>query len=160
MPNYCEREDVIRWYGGTQANVMMHFDSQLLDTPLTSFTSDGLTFDIPTTILLRIDAAIADASSELDVRILQAYKALPTPTYPRHLVKATAKLAAFECVADDGVLTDRLKEGRAQVMAYFDEIAARKLDLGIVEPRPAYRGPRVMVARIGNPYGTGNGGCC
>ncbi len=160
MPNYCEREDVIRWYGGTQANVMMHFDSQLLDTPLTSFTSDGLTFDIPTTILLRIDAAIADASSELDVRILQAYKALPPPPYPRHLVKATAKLAAFECVADDGVLTDRLKEGRAQVKAYFDEIAARKLDLGIVEPRPAYRGPRVMVVRIGNPYGTGNGGCC
>jgi phage gp36-like protein len=159
MPNYCEREDVIRWYGGTQANVMMHFDSQLLDGPLTSVTTLGLTYDLPTTILLRIDESIADASSELDVRILQAYMAYPT-TIPRHLMKATAKLAAYECVADDGVLTERLKEGRAQVIAYFDDIANKRLDLGIVAPRPAYRGPRVMVVPIGNPFGGGNHGKC
>lgn len=157
MTNYCEREDVIRWYGGTQANVMMHFDSQLLSTPLTSFTVVGLTFDVPTTILLRIDEAIADASSELDTRILQAYLALPT-TIPRHLRKAAAKLAAFEAVADDGVLTERLNAGRAQVLEYFDRIAKKELDLGIAAPRPANRGPIVKVVSIGSAYGNGNGG--
>lgn len=154
MANYCEREDVIRWLGGTQDNVMMHFDLQLMSTPLTSFTVVGLTFDIPTTILLRIDEAIADASSELDVRILQAYLALPT-TIPRHLSKATAKLAAFEVVSDDGVLTDRLKEGHEHVLGYFDRIANKSLDLGIVEPRPAYRGPVVAVFSIGKIGGCG-----
>lgn len=154
MPNYCEREDVIRWFGGTQANVMMHFGSQLMTTPLTSFSVVGLTFDIPTTILLRIDEAIADASSELDVRILQAYMALPTEI-PRHLRKATAKLAAYEVVADDGVLTDRLTKGREQVTAYFDDIANKRLDLGIVAPRPANRGPIVQVVSIGNAFGPG-----
>jgi phage gp36-like protein len=157
MTNYCEREDVIRWYGGTQANVMMHFDSQLMATDLTEFTVVGLTFDIPTTILLRIDEAIADASSELDTRILQAYLALPT-TIPRHLAKATAKLAAFECVADDGVLTERLKEGHKHVLEYFDRIAKKELDLGIVSPRPSPRGPIVAVFPIGN-LGTGKCGC-
>jgi len=159
MPNYCEREDVIRWYGGTQANVMMHFDSQLLDGPLTSFTIDGLTFDLPTTILLRIDATIETASSALDTKILQAYQALPT-TIPPHLRHAAAKIAARDALADDGVLTDRIRRGVEEVNAYFDDIANKRLDLGIVAPRPAYRGPRVMVARIGNTYGTGNGGCC
>lgn len=162
MPNYCEREDVIRWYGGTQDNVMMHFDAQLMSTPLTSFSVVGLTFDIPTTILLRIDEAIADASSELDVRILQAYQALPA-TIPRHLTKATAKLAAFECVADDGVLTERLKEGHKHVLEYFDRIAGKQLDLGIVAPRPPNRGPIVQVVPIGNAFGGGglgkNWGC-
>lgn len=158
MPNYCEREDVIRWLGGTQANVMMHFDRQLLDTPLTSVNVLGLTFDLPTNILLRIDEAIADASSELDVRILQAYQARPDEI-PRHLLKATAKLAAYEVVADDGVLTDRLREGREQVMAYFDDIANKRLDLGIIAPRPAYRGPVVKVVQIGNPFGGGAGKC-
>jgi phage gp36-like protein len=157
MTLYCERDDVVRWYGGTQDNVMMHFDSQLLSTALTSFTVVGLTFDLPTTILLRIDEAIADASSELDTRILQAYLALPTEI-PRHLRKAAAKLAAFEAVADDGVLTERLKEGHAQVLAYFDRIARKELDLGIVAPRPAYRGPTVKVFPIGNPFGN-NGNC-
>ncbi len=89
---------------------------------------------------------------------MQAYQALPT-TVPRHLLKATAKLAAYECVADDGVLTDRLKEGREQVLAYFADIANKRLDLGIVAPRPAYRGPRVMVVPIGNPFGGNHGKC-
>jgi len=155
MTNYCECEDVVRWYGGTEDNVRMHFDSQLWETALTSFTVVGLTFDIPTTILLRIDEAIADASSELEVRILQAYLALPT-TIPRHLSKATAKLAAFEAVADDGVLTERLKEGHKHVLEYFDRIAKKELDLGIVAPRPANRGPIVQVVQIGNPYGGGS----
>lgn len=156
MANYCEREDVVRWYGGTEDNVRMHFDSQLWSTPLTSFTVVGLTFDIPTTILLRIDEAIADASSELDTRILQAYLALPTEI-PRHLRKAAAKLAAFEAVADDGVLTDRLKEGHKQVLEYFDRIAKKELDLGIVAPRPANRGPIVKVVQIGGTLGSRNG---
>lgn len=156
MANYCEREDVIRWYGGTEDNVRMHFDAQLWSTPLTSFTVVGLTFHIPTTILLRIDEAIADASSELDTRILQAYLARPTEI-PRHLRKAAAKLAAYEAVADDGVLTDRLKEGHKQVLEYFDRIARKELDLGIVEPRPANRGPIVKVVSIGGTLGNGRG---
>lgn len=157
MTLYCEREDVVRWYGGTEDNVRMHFDSQLWSTALTSFTVVGLTFDVPETILLRIDEAIADASSELDTRILQAYLALPTEI-PRHLRKAAAKLAAYEAVADDGVLTERIKEGHNQVLAYFDRIAKKELDLGIVAPRPAYRGPVVKVFPIGKPFGGGN--CC
>jgi phage gp36-like protein len=156
MTNYCEREDVVRWYGGTEDNVRMHFDSQLWLTPLTSFTVVGLTFDVPTTVLLRIDEAIADASSELDTRILQAYLARPTEI-PRHLRKAAAKLAAFDAVADDGVLTDRLKEGHKQVIEYFDRIAKKQLDLGIVAPRPANRGPIVKVVQIGGTLGNGNG---
>jgi len=160
MPNYCEREDVIRWFGGTEANVRMHFGSQLWAGPVTSFTVVGLTFDIPTTILLRIDEAIADASSELDVRILQAYQALPTEI-PRHLKKATAKLAAYEVVADDGVLTERLKQGHDQVIEYFGQIAKKQLDLGIVAPRPAYRGPTVMTVSLGGNAGTfGTAGKC
>lgn len=154
MPNYCEREDVIRWYGGTQDNVMMHFDLQLMSTPLTSFSIDGLTFDIPTTILLRIDATIETASSVLDTKILQAYLALPT-TIPGHLRHAAAKIAARDALADDGVLTDRIRRGVEEVNAYFDDIANKRLDLGIVAPRPAYRGPIVQVVSIGNAFGPG-----
>lgn len=160
MPNYCEREDVIRWLGGTQDNVMMHFDSQLLSTPVEPFTIDGLTFDLPTTILLRIDATIETASSMLDTKILQAYMALPT-TIPAHLRHATAKIAARDALADDGVLTDRIRRGVEEVAQYFDDIANKRLDLGIVEPRPANRGPKVQVVSIGNVFG-GNrrfGGC-
>jgi hypothetical protein len=157
MTNYCEREDVIRWYGGTQANVMMHFDRQLLEEDLTSFTIDGLTFDLPTTILLRIDATIETASSALDTRILQAYLALPT-TIPPHLRHAAAKIAARDALADDGVLTDRIRRGVEEVNAYFDDIANKRLDLGIVTPRPANRGPIVKVVSIGNPFGS-SGGC-
>ena len=136
MTNYCEREDVIRWYGGTDANVRMHFDLRLWSTPLTSFLIDGLTFDIPTTILLRIDACIETASSQLDTQILQAYKARPT-TIPAHLRHAAAKIAARDALADDGVLSDRIRRGVEEVKAYFDDIANKRLDLGIVEPRPA-----------------------
>jgi phage gp36-like protein len=152
MTNYCEREDVIRWYGGTQANVMMYFDRQLLEEDLTEFEIDGLTFDLPTTILLRIDASIVTASSELDTRILQAYLALPT-TIPPHLRHATAKLAARDALTDDGVLTDRIRRGVEEVMVYFDHIANKRLDLGIVEPRPSPRGPIVKVVSIGNAFG-------
>jgi hypothetical protein len=154
MTNYCEREDVIRWYGGTQANVMMHFDSQLMDTALTSFDIDGLTFDLPTTILLRIDSTIETASSALDTRILQAYLALPT-IIPAHLRHAAAKIAARDALADDGVLTDRIRRGVEEVKEYFDDIANKRLDLGIVLPRPANRGPIVQVVPIGNPFGSG-----
>jgi hypothetical protein len=157
MTNYCEREDVIRWLGGTQANVMMHFDSQLMAEDLTEFEIDGLTFDLPTTILLRIDATIETASSVLDTRILQAYLALPT-TIPPHLRHAAAKLAARDALTDDGVMTDRIRRGVEEVTAYFDDIANKRLDLGIVAPRPAYRGPFVKVFPIGNPFG-GGGGC-
>jgi hypothetical protein len=143
MANYCEREDVIRWYGGTEDNVRMHFDSQLWGGALTSFTIDGLTFDIPTTILLRIDAAIETASSLLDTKILQAYKARPT-SIPGHLRHAAAKIAARDACADDGVLTDRIRRGVEEVKSYFDDIANRRLDLGIVDPRPPYRVPAPM----------------
>jgi phage gp36-like protein len=153
MTNYCEREDVIRWYGGTQANVMMYFDRQLLEEDLTEFEIDGLTFDLPTTILLRIDASIVTASSELDTRILQAYLALPT-TIPPHLRHATAKLAARDALTDDGVLTDRIRRGVEEVMVYFDHIANKRLDLGIVSPRPANRGPIVKVVAIGGTLGS------
>lgn len=152
MPNYCEREDVIRWYGGTQDNVMMHFDSQLLAGDLTEFEIDGLTFDLPTTILLRIDHTIETASSLLDTKILQAYQALPT-TIPPHLRHATAKLAARDALVDDGTLTDRIRRGVEEVHAYFDDIANKRLDLGIVEPRPSYRGPIVKVVQIGGSLG-------
>jgi|SRR5690606_665375 len=152
MPNYCEREDVIRWYGGTEANVRMHFDSRLWSTPLTEFTVDGLTFDIPTTILLRIDSTIETASSLLDTKILQAYQALPT-TIPPHLRHAAAKIAARDALADDGTLTDRIRRGVEEVDAYFDDIANKRLDLGIVTPRPAYRGPVVKVVKIGGTLG-------
>ena len=164
MTNYCEREDVIRWYGGTQANVMMHFDSQLLTGDVTEFAIDGLTFDLPTTILLRIDATIETASSMLDTRILQAYLALPT-TIPPHLRHAAAKIAARDALADDGVLTDRIRRGVEEVKAYFDDIANKRLDLGIVAPRPANRGPIVKVVAIGGTLGgtlgglTGKCGC-
>jgi phage gp36-like protein len=158
MTNYCEREDVIRWLGGTQANVMMHFDSQLMAEDLTEFEIDGLTFDLPTTILLRIDATIVTASSELDTRILQAYLALPT-TIPPHLRHAAAKLAARDALTDDGVLTDRIRRGVEEVMVYFDHIANKRLDLGITAPRPAYRGPFVKVFPIGNPFGGNSGNC-
>jgi len=152
MANYCEREDVIRWYGGTEDNVRMHFDSQLWSTALTSFTIDGLTFDIPTTILLRIDSTIVTASSMIDTKILQAYQALPT-TIPAHLRHATAKIAARDALADDGVLTERIRRGVEEVAAYFDDIANKRLDLGIVAPRPANRGPIVKVVRIGGTLG-------
>jgi phage gp36-like protein len=158
MTLYCERVDVIRWLGGTQANVMMYFDSQLMETDLTDFEIDGLEFEIPTTILLRIDATIETASSELDTRILQAYLALPT-TIPAHLRHATAKLAARDALTDDGVLTDRIRRGVEEVERYFDKIAKKELDLGIVSPRPANRGPIVKVVSIGNPFG-GNAGSC
>lgn len=156
MPNYCEREDVIRWYGGTEDNVRMHFDSQLWSTAVTSFTVDGLSFDIPTTILLRIDATIETASSMLDTKILQAYQALPT-TIPPHLRHAAAKIAARDALADDGVLTDRIRRGAEEVAAYFDDIANKRLDLGIVAPRPANRGPIVQVVRIGGTLGNRGG---
>jgi len=154
MTNYCEREDVVRWYGGTEANVRMHFDERLWLTPLTSFTVDGLTFDVPTTILLRIDSTIETASSLLDTKILQAYLARPT-TIPPHLRHAAAKIAARDALADDGVLTDRIRRSVEEVSAYFDDIANKRLDLGIVAPRPANRGPIVQVVPIGNPYGSG-----
>ena len=155
MTNYCEREHVIRWYGGTEANVRMHFDSQLWSTALTSFSIDGLTFDIPTTILLRIDDAIVTASSMLDTRILQAYQALPT-TIPPHLRHAAAKIAARDALVDDGVLTDRIRRAVEETTAYFDAIANKKLDLGIVAPRPPNRGPIVQVVSIGGALGSGS----
>jgi hypothetical protein len=158
MPNYCERVDVVRWYGGTEDNVRMHFDSQLWLTPLTAFDIDGLTFDIPTTILLRIDSTIETASSVLDTKILQAYLALPT-TIPPHLRHAAAKIAARDALTDDGVLTDRIRRGVEEVNAYFDDIANKRLDLGIVAPRPANRGPIVKVFPIGNLGTTGKCGC-
>jgi hypothetical protein len=137
---------------------MMHFDSQLMSTPLTSFDIDGLTFNLPTTILLRIDATIETASSVLDTRILQAYLALPT-TIPPHLRHATAKIAARDALADDGVLTDRIRRGVEEVETYFDDIANKRRDLGIVSPRPANRGPIVKVFSIGNLSTTGKCGC-
>ena len=155
MANYCEREDVIRWYGGTEANVRMHFDERLWSTALTAFTVDGLTFDLPTTVLLRIDSTIETASSLLDTKILQAYLALPT-TIPPHLRHAAAKIAARDALADDGVLTDRIRRSVEEVNAYFDDIANKRLDLGIVAPRPANRGPIVKVVAIAGALGGAN----
>jgi len=156
--DYCAREDVIRWYGGTEANVRMHFDERLWDTPLTSFTIDGLTFDIPTTLLLRIDATITTASSRLDSAILQAYMARPTDI-PAHLRHAAAKIAAHDACADDGVLSDRIRRGAEDAKEYFAMIAAKTLDLGITTPRPNYRAPALQVVTIGGRSRT-FGGCC
>ncbi len=154
MPTYCEREDVLRELGGDQPTIQKRFDLRKWEggEPLESVTVDGLTFDMPTSIMLRIDVQISFASSRLNTAILNAYKAEPA-SIPPHVTKAAASIAAFEMVTTDGVRTEYMRAANTDALTYFDKIAKWELDLGIVAPRPVHRTPAVFLAQ-----GVGGGG--
>lgn len=147
MTSYATREDVIRELGGTADMLKERLGEQLWTAPMTSVTVDGLTFDVPDHILLRIDTRIVQASSKLNTKILAAYKGEPAAPYPPHLAEAAAKIAATQCCTTDGARTDYLREMSKNVDAYFDQIAKMELDLGIEGPRESHRAPAAYVAR-------------
>ena len=147
MPTYATREDVLRELGGDLETIQSRLGLLKWNEAVTEVTVDGLAFDVPDSILARIDVRITQASSRLNTAILAAYKGEPPVPYPPHLVQATAQLAAYQCCSTDGARTDYLREMDKDVKAYFAQIAEMKLDLGIEGPREGHRAPAVFVAR-------------
>jgi hypothetical protein len=148
MPTYATVEDVLRELGGDRPALEQRFDVRKWeDEPVTSVTVDGLTFDMPDSLLTRIAVRIDHASSRLDTAILAAYKATPTAPYPLHLIRAAAVLAAMTSVTTDGTRPDYIRDMGEDVKAYFGKISKMELDLGIEGPRPRHRTPAVFVAR-------------
>ncbi len=170
MPAYATREGVLRELGGDRPTLEQRFDRRRwVDESLTLVTVDTLDFKVPTSILVRIDERILQASSRLDTAILEAYKAVPTSPYPEHLAQAAALIAALNTVNTDGTRPEYLRQMAKEVDEYFTRIADMKLDLGIDgEARPDHRAPGVTVVRgIGQRSGRGRGrggygygGCC
>lgn len=145
---YATQEDVLRILGGTLEGVQEHFPLSLWDGdyPVTEVTVDGNAFDVPDTVLARIDNEIATAQSRLEGYILQAYQSSLTEPVPAHLAQGCARLAAYNVLVDDGVKTDFIKSLRDDTHAYMKDLAAAKFDLGITDSsRPNYRGPAVMI---------------
>lgn len=169
MPAYATREDVLAELGGDRPTLEQRFDrKRWVNETLTSVTVDGLQFDVPTSILTRIDRRIRQASSRLNTAILEAYQAEPPSPYPDHLVQAAAQLAALNTVNTDGTRPEYLREMAASVDEYFTRIADMKLDLGIAgNDRPNHRAPGVTVVQglgrnASSRRGRGRGyeGCC
>jgi phage gp36-like protein len=167
MPTYCTTEDVLRELGGVRETIEERFDVRLWSGAVTSVTVDGLTFDMPDTILARIVKQIDFASSRLNTTILNAYKAEPA-IVPAHLTQAAARIAAWGSCPTDGTRPQYLRDAYDDALTYFDKIAKMELDLGIVTPRPRHRAPAAYVARgVGSrpsrsstSYGGGFDGCC
>lgn len=147
---YATREDVLRILGGTLEDVQKYFSVALWDGdyPLTEVIVDSNAFDVPDTLLERIDKEIATAQSRLEGYILQAYQAKPTEPVPLHLTQGCARLAAYTILSDDGVKTDWVTNLRADTLRYMKDLSEAKFDLGITdESRPNYRFPAAMVSR-------------
>ena len=168
MAEYAEREDVLRVLGGTLDIIQTRFDLSLWDGafPVTEVTVDGNAFDMPDTLLARIDRQVTDANSRVDGYILKAYRARPAPV-PEHLRSATARLAAYHTMSTDGVRPDYVREDHKETLAYLKDLASGKFDLGIVSPRPRTRRPAFHVSLGvgggsggGSNSGRGRGGCC
>jgi len=146
MPLYATQEDVLRVLGGTLRTVQSHFARSLWDGgyPVTNVTVDDNDFDVPDTVLTRIDKQLEFADSRVDGYVLHAYKNRPT-TVPPHLVSATARLAAYHVLTTDGVKTDYTTQLHKETLAYMKDLAAAKFDLGIETPRPRYRFPGAVI---------------
>lgn len=151
MTQYAQREDVLRELGGEPSVLKQRIEKRRWDDePLTTVTVDGLEFEVPTSVLVRIDKRIEQASSRLNTAILAAYEREPFEPYPDHLVQATAQLAAFGVPTVDGQLPDYLKRMKEDVDRYFGMIADKLLDLGIPDaPRPYHRAPAATVVKLG-----------
>lgn len=151
MTAYATREDVLRELGGTLPVLQQRFDVRRWnEEPVETVTVDGLEFEVPTALLVRIDKRIAAASSRLNTAILAAYETEPLEPYPDHLVEAAAMLAAFNTPQVDGVLPEYLKRMVESVDKYFAKIAATEIDIGIPGgPRPRYRAPAASVVPLG-----------
>ncbi len=80
MALYATQEDVLRVLGGTLRTVQSHFSRSLWDggVPVTVVTVDTLDFEVPDTVLARIDKQLGFADSRVDGYVLQAYKSRPT----------------------------------------------------------------------------------
>ena len=147
MAVYATREDVLRELGGDRPSLEERFSTRKWNEATESVTVDGLTFDFPTSLLVRIDVRLRNSSSRLDTAIFTAYEDVPSEPYPPHLVEATAKLSAFDSVNSDGTRPEYLREMKQDVDTYFLKIAAMELDLGIAGPRANHRAPAAFVAR-------------
>ena len=148
---------MLRELGGDRETIEERIGVRKWSEPVTSVSCDGLTFDMPDSVLVRIDKRIEQASSRLNTEILAAYKGEPDSPYPPHLVQAAAQLAAFQVCVTDGARTDFLREMDKDIKGYFAKISAMQLDLGILGPRPNHRAPAAYVAK-GVGSGQGGGG--
>ena len=158
---YADQEDVLRVLGGTLDTVQTHFDRRLWGThPLTSVTVDDNTFDVPDTILDRIEKQLVFADSRVDGYVLQQYKTRP-PSIPPHLTLATAQLAAYHSLPTDGVKTEYIKDLHKETLSYLRDLSNGKLDIGVVAPRPRARAPAAIVVKgVGSGSRSLRRGCC
>jgi phage gp36-like protein len=141
MAFYCDRADVLRALGGTNAQLRDAFGKTLWEsTPSTAVEVDGVELEVPDALLDRIDREIESADSRADSSVLHAYKARPT-SVPKWLRDSVAKIAAFGSLKTDGARPDWLREANKSALEQLDKIAAGKLDIGVATPRPNMRKP-------------------
>jgi phage gp36-like protein len=160
---YATQEDVLRILGGTLDGVKAHFPADLWDGDyaLADVTVNGNEFEVPETILSRIDTELANAQSRLEGYILQAYMGKPDEPVPLHLTQSCARLAAYNVLVDDGVKTDFITSLRDDTQSYMKDLAASKFDIAIEGERPNYRAPAAIVVRgVGGGGGRGRRGRC
>jgi phage gp36-like protein len=149
MAFYCDRADVLRALGGTNAQLAAVFGRSLWEaTPATVVAVDGVNLTVPDQLLSRFDYQIEVSNSRVDASVLKAYQAKPT-VVPAHLREATARFAAFAVVNTDGAKTDWLREEMKRAEQYMRDLAAGKIDLGIETPRPLMRKPAAMFVKRG-----------
>jgi phage gp36-like protein len=158
MPAYATREDVLRVLGGTERVAKEYFGRSLWlpPNPLTSVTVDGNTYDVPSTIIARIDDQLEVSDSVINGFILAAYKATPT-TVPRHLTRSAAGMTAYHVLVSEGVKTQYVRDLHEEALMFQRALRDGKIDLGIPDPRPAHIAPYAEVRRgLGS---TRVGGC-